>query len=544
MIQVIKAKIKKGRNSLKTKAYKNILAFFISTLLSFLVAEIGLRFFLGVRHRPFVEKKQQGNIRIISSNPNCWDIRSDLSFEMPKPANNYRIFAFGGSTIEGALYPGYKVNIMQFLNLFLKDTYLSVKTEIINLAKSGENSSDVVKKVKLALSYSADLFIIYTGHNEFLHLIDPYLRKTRFQALFKKSVLFSTIYSKIIDLNPELKFNKFAEKRNFIDEPICDDKTFRDIQFKYGKNLEKIVQTCKRHNVQLIIVSPAGNYVDWEPNRSIRCKQLNEDEATRWEKSYHKAKKLIENCEWQKAFININDCLNIDSSFAQFEYDRGNVLMNLGKFAEAKIAFQNARDFDGAPKITSSVLINKCAEICKNNEIPFLDANHIFETNSAHNMIDPKFFVDAHHPSWHGDFLIAKALLDIVEKHAMIPGEKMQTHITPAENIKYLHKLNLGRQDSVDFYIGRANWYMKAYGSRWEGEKRLSIAKGYINNALSLSPNDTKTLISYGIWACLSNEPEIAKEKLTTAKSINKELYEKIIRSPWANYILKKSCSN
>jgi len=241
---------------------------------------------MGFRHRPFIETRQD-NVRIISSNPNCWDIRSDLNFEMPKPDNNYRIFAFGGSTMEGALYPGYKVNIMQFLHLFLKDTYPSVKTEIINLGKSGENSSDVVKKVKMALLYSPDLFIIYTGHNEFLHLVDPYLRKTRFQALLMKSVLFSKLYAKVIDFYPKLKSKKFADKRYFVDEPICDKKTFHNIQIKYGENLEKIVQMCERQNVRHIIITPAGNYVEWEPNRSIRRKYLKVDEATKWDKSYH-----------------------------------------------------------------------------------------------------------------------------------------------------------------------------------------------------------------------------------------------------------------
>ncbi|MFX0136165.1 MAG: hypothetical protein ACFFDN_21175, partial [Candidatus Hodarchaeota archaeon] len=37
--------------------------------------------------------------------------------------------------------------------------------------------SDVIEKVKLALPFSPDLFIVYTGHNVFLHLMDPYAKK-------------------------------------------------------------------------------------------------------------------------------------------------------------------------------------------------------------------------------------------------------------------------------------------------------------------------------------------------------------------------------
>jgi tetratricopeptide (TPR) repeat protein len=524
---------------MNTKVYKNILTFLISTALSFLMAEIIIQLFLGFRHRPFIET-QEDNVRIISSNPNCWDMRSDLNFEMPKPANNYRIFAFGGSTMEGGLYPEYKVNIMRFLDLFLEDTYPSMKTEIINLGKSGENSSDVVKKVKLALSYSPDLFIIYTGHNEFLHLIDPYLRKTKLQALLMKSILFSKVYSKVIDCIPELKSKKFEEERYFIDEPVSNKRTFHKIQIRYGENLEKIVQMCKRHNIRLIIVAPAGNYVEWQPNRSIRWKKLNNDETTKWEKFYYESKKSMENSEWPKALASLAECYNMDSSFAQIEHDRGKVLMRLGRYAEAKIAFQNARDFDGAPKIASTALINKIVEICNNYDMPFIDANHIFESHSTYNMNDSKFFVDAHHPSWQGDFLIAKALFNMIVENSMISHNKIPEQIT-TDDIEYLQRLNLSRQDSVDFYIGRANWYMKAYGLRWEGEKRLSFAKGYINDALFLVPNDTKALISYGIWACLSNEPEVAKQKLFAAKSFNKGLYKQIIRSPWAEYILTKN---
>ena len=250
----------------------------------------------------------------------------------------------------------------------------------------------------------------------------------------------------------------------------------------------------------------------------------------------------MENNNWQKALTSLTECHNIDSSFAQIEHDRGRVLMKLGRHTEAKIAFQNARDFDGAPKIASTVLINKIAEISNNNDTPFIDANHIFESHSLYNMNDPKFFVDAHHPSWQGDFLIAKALLNIIDECSMISGEKINALLTPPlDDIEYLRRLNLSRQDSVKFFIGRANWYMKAYGLRWEGEKRLSIARDYINNALLLAPKDTKALISYGIWACLSKEPEVAKQKLLAAKSHNKGLFRQIIRSPWVDYILTNS---
>ena len=126
----------------------------------------------------------------------------------------------------------------------------------------------------------------------------------------------------------------------------------------------------------------------------------------------------------------------------------------------------------------------------------------------------------------------------------MIPGEKVQALITPAQNFEYLQRLNISRRDSVEFFISRANWYMKTCGSRWEAEKRLSIAGEYINNALSLAPNDTKALLSHGIWFCLSNEPEKSKEKIAAAKSNNKDLYEQIIRSPWVSYILSKSRIN
>ncbi|MFX0136164.1 MAG: tetratricopeptide repeat protein [Candidatus Hodarchaeota archaeon] len=345
-----------------------------------------------------------------------------------------------------------------------------------------------------------------------------------------------------MDFHPKLKSKYFDENcnRRLIDEPVCEEKVFRDIQSTYSENLKKIVQICKSHSIKIIMVAPAGNYVNWQPSRSIRWRTLNDYETAKWENFYKKAIELKEQNKNQEALAYLTTCLNIDSTFAQVQYDYAEVLVRLGKFSEAQRAFKSAVDFDGAPKIASTVLINKMSEICNEYDIPFINVNEIFESQSLKNINDPKFFVDAHHLSWIGDLLIAKALRDVIIENFMISTNTSSENVIIPNDIELLHRLGLTRQDSVDFFIGRANWYLKVSEFRWNGERRLATAKENIDKALLLAPNNTKVLISHALWACLSNKPEIAMQHLHSARINNEELCLQIIRSPWVRHILQK----
>lgn len=522
------------------KIFFNIILLTISILVSFSVAEIGFRIFLNHRHRHFIEKRQD-NVKIYSSNPDCWSLRQDISFQLPKSEDVFRIFAFGGSTTEGSAYPDYKVNFMNFLQLMLEDTYPTIHFEVINFAKSGENSSDVVDKMKLALQYSPDLFIVYTGHNEFLNLIDPYMKLSPLQSFLMKSALYSSIYYKMINVFPELQIAHLIEKRSFIDKPVCDKRGFEKIYANYTRNISKIVKMSQNNGIKLIMLAPTGNYAQWQPNRSVRWRKISSEQDLKWGEYFNKAQNLKNENRLIEASLAFEKCREIDSTFSQVEFEYAELLMKLEKYAQAKRAFKAAVDYDGAPKITCSILINQMCEICVANEIPFINANSVFESYSPHNVNDPILFIDAHHPSWRGDVFIARAVKKTIDDNKYIynntPPESMNSH----NETELLNRLNITQKDSLEFCVDRAIWYLKSTELRWEGSRRLERAKQLIDEALSMDSEYTKAIFSLAMWASLSNQPHIAKEQLNKIRLKDKNYYNTTLLSPWVYHTLERT---
>jgi len=288
------------------------------------------------------------------------------------------------------------------------------------------------------------------------------------------------------------------------------------------------------------VIAPAGNYVEWQPNRSIRWPKLTTTETLKWEQLYNEAKTLLRANKWRQALERFKACQTIDSSFAQTDYETAEVLLKLQDFNAAKQAFKAAVSHDGAPMIASPLLIKQSQEICELFGIPFIDANKVFESHSKNDISDPIFFADAHHPTWQGDLLIAQALADTIKKYYMTSEvSKRRSSLKP---IEYLQKLHVTQEDSMSFFISRANWYLKVSDWRWENERRLAKAKDYIDKALKLDPSDTKTLITNAMWACFEGKTEVTKINLNHAKT-DRNLYRQIMNSPWVRNILAR-CQN
>ena len=93
-------------------------------------------------------------------------IREGLTVK--KQAGEYRIFAFGDSTMHGSIYWPVS-NPAIWFEAYLKDFLPHRKIRIVNFARMGEESLFIDEALRDPLAYQPDLLIFYMGHNEFLH---------------------------------------------------------------------------------------------------------------------------------------------------------------------------------------------------------------------------------------------------------------------------------------------------------------------------------------------------------------------------------------
>ncbi len=115
----------------------------------------------------YVETTQADGAIMMQTAENKLDLFNDQIFPMIKVNNSYRIFCMGGSTTVGRPYVD-STSFCGWLRVFLKTVDPSRNWEVINAGGVSYASYRIARLMNELVQYQPDLFIVYSGQNEFL----------------------------------------------------------------------------------------------------------------------------------------------------------------------------------------------------------------------------------------------------------------------------------------------------------------------------------------------------------------------------------------
>ena len=115
----------------------------------------------------FVEHLEPDGTPILVTADNKRNAFNAQRFSAEKPADTYRIFCLGGSTTYGRPYDD-AVSYCAWLRAMLPKADPSRNWEVINAGGISYASYRISRLMEELIQYEPDLFIVYTGHNEFL----------------------------------------------------------------------------------------------------------------------------------------------------------------------------------------------------------------------------------------------------------------------------------------------------------------------------------------------------------------------------------------
>ncbi len=517
---------------MKKDTRKNLILIITSIIVSLIMLELGLRVFLDYRHRHFIVKEKDGK-QYYFSNPNNWHVLQGQYFLKDKPKGAYRIFTFGGSTTEGSIHQG-KVSFTKFLEWKLNNLLPSVHVEIINFGKRGEASRQVLKKVKAALKYDPDLFIIYSGHNEFIRFDEATSGslgwiENMMGDMYLYEKLLKGIFNRFIDHSPLY----LTEKRRLEDSLICSTEEFRRVQDEYEQNIREIVRNAKDAGVDIIISNVAGNYKDWEPNRSVHRADLSEKQLKEWRYHFFGGKEFLDRNDFESAVREFELSRNIDHEFAELNYLLAKSYEETGRYKEAKKEYQNAIDNDADPKRASSLFSGTIEKVCYENKIPCVDVIGAFERVSGNSLIGYNIMVDAHHPSIFGELLISKELIRVMADNGMpVPAERWSFDADKPDNW-YLAMPKLTLEDKVLFHQNRGLWFAKLSARRYDPVNRISRAKYHFEKADDMKMDEFRNHIGFAIIDLLEKKTLRVKERIQEACKINPSKTVGVLKDIW-----------
>ena len=354
---------------------------------------------------------------------------NEQRFPKEKHAGTYRIFCMGGSTTHGRPYDD-TTSFCGWLRELLFAADDSRKWEVINAGGISYASYRVAKLMEELIRYEPDLFIIYSGHNEFLERrtyasllempstvrgLGTFLSHTRSYAALKRLVHTRADKS---SGDRSKRYELPGEVEALLDNAIGpeaytrDDELTQQVLSHYRFNLVRMVDIARSVGARVILVTPASNLKDSSPFKSEHGSRLGDTDLRRFPNLLDRAEKEFAAGRFADALTALNEAATIDDRFAHLHYLRGRVLLGLKRDAEAKAAFLSARDEDVCPLRALTPMYNIITDIAAGKIVPLVDFVAIVEERSEHSITGDEVFLDHVHPTIAGNRLLALSLFD------------------------------------------------------------------------------------------------------------------------------------
>ncbi len=346
---------------------------------------------------------------------------NEQRFPQEKPARTYRIFCLGGSTTYGRPYD-HHTSFSRWLGEYLQAADPTRDWEVINVGGISYASYRVAALMEELNRYSPDLYIVYTGHNEFLELrtygqqMDSQQSLAGLSNWIGQTCTFALAERLFADRGEQASGN-FGQKQILPeevdaildktvgpetytrDEPLWQ-RTLKHFEF----NLQRMEHLADKANADILFVTAASNIRDFSPFKSEHRTDLSSNQQAQWESLVHSANVSSQAERHEEALGSLDKALAIDDRHAKLHYQRGRLLDRLGKFDAACAAYQRAVDEDVCPLRAPSQFQDVVRQVADETDHRVIDFERLIHQWAKNGIPGDDLFldhvhltIDAHH---------------------------------------------------------------------------------------------------------------------------------------------------
>jgi lysophospholipase L1-like esterase len=387
------------------------------------------------------------------------------SFPASKSPNTFRVFCLGGSTVQGRPY-SVETSFTTWLQLNLRAARPGAHFEVVNCGGVSYATYRLLPIMRELLAHEPDLFIIYTGHNEFLE--DRTYRRVKrtpralvrlhqvMLNLRSYSLADQFLSSRRAKRAPAAHSSKTvlpAEVQAMLDLDNGLQSYHRDDAYRRGtiqhfrRNLETMVRMSRRAGVPIILVNPVSNLKDCPPFKSEFRTDLSERKMERIVELWQRARKL----DWADAYGKIRlleQAASLDNRHAGLLYLIGKCYEQIGRSADAKNWFVLAKEEDVCPLRILEPMHNAILEVAAQHHVPLVDVKLLIEQRTEDGVPGEEWLLDHVHLRVEGHQFIADSLYRAMEDMELLStaqgwrarrDELWQRHLSSLNKAYYVH---------------------------------------------------------------------------------------------------------
>lgn len=366
------------------------------------------------------------------------------SFPRVKAPGTFRIFTLGGSTTFGHPYAD-PLSFSGWLRDLLPVADKSRHWEVINAGGISYASYRVANLMEELVNYQPDLFVIYTGHNEFLEErtygqlrdMPAALRSTVSLLARTRSWTAMTATLQKLGIQPQGEVKERSQLRGEVNALLDrsaglnrysrDDLLRENILQHYRVSLERTAALARSVGARVIFVTPASNLKDSSPFKSEHTAGLDAPEQQRSEELLTAAREAMGRQEWTEALSILDQAVAFDPRYAELLYRRGQVLLALGRSGVAEEVLRQARDEDVCPLRALTPMPRIVAAVAKEEGAEIVDYIELLrqrmQDEYGHPILGQEYFLDHVHPTIEGNKILAVALIEnMINQGIVEPG--------------------------------------------------------------------------------------------------------------------------
>jgi lysophospholipase L1-like esterase len=272
-----------------------------------------------------------------------------------------------------------------------------------------------------------DAVIVYAGHNEFASRygwsweVPYYLDSPRPEWPFRLSAY-------VAARSPLCRFLREARDqaliaqqpplllRRLADAPSHTAAERRERLEDFRRRLEAILTDLRAAGVVTILIVPAGNDADFEPNRSILPPETPQEERDAFCTIVQEARSL-EAIDPRQSISHYRSLIERQPGFAEIHFRLARLLEQTGALEEAYREYILARDLDGHPTRCLTEFQDLYRDLAPRYGAILVDGQAVLHARHPHGLLDDHLFNDGMHPSLEGQVALAEAVLAGLKDH-------------------------------------------------------------------------------------------------------------------------------
>jgi tetratricopeptide (TPR) repeat protein len=407
-------------------------------LFFFGLLELGLRLAgLGYPTAFLLKSSNHGEQTFVQNNQFGWRFfgpraaRQPFATSIPreKPPDTVRIFVLGESAAYGDPQP--RFGLSRMLEAMLGLRHPGKKFEVVNAAMTGINSHVILPLARDCAAARADVWVIYMGNNE---VVGPFGAGTVFGSqtlpltwIRAGLALKATRTGQLLDaLRQSVQKNtagsgEWEGMRAFIKYKLAgSDPRLGAVYENFEQNLKDIIAAGQNSGAKIVLSPVAVNLKDCAPFASLHRPDLSESRLNEWQRLFDAGVKAQASGDFRQAATDYDQAAQIDESFAELRFRRGQCALVLNDGGTAQKEFGAARDLD-ALRFRCDSRLNDIIRQQVAGNVALADGERALAEASPDGIPGIDFFYEHVHLTFRGNYVLARAMAETVEKTLMLP---------------------------------------------------------------------------------------------------------------------------